>query len=124
MKDINDLSYKIIGCAYEVHKALGPGLLESTYEACLCYEFEKQGIKFEKQKDLPINYKGITLSNGYRMDVLVENTIILELKSVETLLPIHTAQLMTYLRLSEHNLGLLINFNVINLQTGIHRYII
>ena len=99
MKNINDITYKIIGCAYEVHKILSPGLLESTYETCLCYELEKQGLK-------------------------LEDSIVLELKSVENLLPIHTAQILTYLKLSEHNLGLLINFNVTNLQNGIHRYII
>ncbi len=124
MEDINELSYKIIGCAYEVHKILGPGLLESTYEACLCYEFEKQNIKFEKQKELVINYKGIDLNNGYRIDILVENTIVIELKSVEALMPVHTAQIMTYLKLSNRHLGLLINFNVTNLQHGIRRYII
>ena len=124
MKNINDITYKIIGCAYGVHKILGPGLLESTYETCLCYELEKQGLKFEKQKELMINYKGTTLNNGYRIDILVEDSIVLELKSVENLLPIHTAQILTYLKLSEHNLGLLINSNVTNLQNGIHRYII
>ena len=124
MKNINDITYKIIGCTYEVHKILGPGLLESTYETCLCYELEKQGLKFEKQKELMINYKGTTLNNGYRIDILVEDSIVLELKSVENLLPIHTAQILTYLKLSEHNLGLPINFNVTNLQNGIHRYII
>ena len=124
MKNINDITYNIIGCTYEVHKILGPGLLESTYETCLCYELEKQGLKFEKQKELMINYKGTTLNNGYRIDILVEDSIVLELKSVENLLPIHTAQILTYLKLSEHNLGLLINFNVTNLQNGIHRYII
>ena len=124
MKNINDITYKIIGCAYEVHKILGPGLLESTYETCLCYELEKQGLKFEKQKELMINYKGTTLNNGYRIDILVEDSIVLELKSVENLLPIHTAQILTYLKHSEHTLGLLINYNVTNLQNGIHRYII
>lgn len=123
MKNINDLSYKIIGCAFEVHRNLGPGLLESTYESCLCYELDKQDIKYERQKELTIDYKGITLSNGYRIDVLVEGLIVIELKSVEALLPIHTAQILTYLKLSKHSLGLLINFNVTNLQAGIHRYI-
>ena len=99
-------------------------MLESTYEACLCYEFEKQNIKFEKQKELVINYKGIDLNNGYRIDILVENTIVIELKSVEALMPVHTAQIMTYLKLSNRHLGLLINFNVTNLQHGIRRYII
>lgn len=123
MKNINDLSYKIIGCAFEVHRNLGPGLLESTYESCLCYELDKQDIKYERQKELTIDYKGITLSNGYRIDVLMEGLIVIELKSVEALLPIHTAQILTYLKLSKHSLGLLINFNVTNLQAGIHRYI-
>lgn len=123
MKNINDLSYKIIGCAFEVHRNLGPELLESTYESCLCYELDKQDIKYERQKELTIDYKGITLSNGYRIDVLVEGLIVIELKSVEALLPIHTAQILTYLKLSKHSLGLLINFNVTNLQAGIHRYI-
>lgn len=124
MMTLNDLSYKIIGCAYEVHKALGPGLLESTYEACLCYELDQIGIGVERQKPLSINYKDIKLDNGYRIDILVENQIVVELKSVEELLPIHTAQLLTYLKLSERPLGLLINFNVINLQKGIRRYVL
>ena len=124
MEDINQLTYQIIGCAYEVHKTLGPGLLESTYETCLCYELEKAGIKYEKQKELMINYKGVRLDNGYRIDILVENDIIIELKSVEALLPVHTAQIMTYIKLSKKRIGLLINFNVTNLQNGIHRYII
>ena len=120
--ELNELTYKIIGCAYDVHKALGPGLLESTYEKCLCFELEKLGIKHEKQKELPINYKGITIDNGYRIDILVEDKIVIELKSVEILQPIHSAQLMTYLKLSQKQLGLLINFNVTNLQNGIRRY--
>ncbi|MBR5613544.1 MAG: GxxExxY protein [Bacteroidaceae bacterium] len=120
--ELNELTYKIIGCAYNVHKALGPGLLESTYEKCLCFELEKLGIKYEKQKELPINYKGITIDNGYRIDILVEDKIVIELKSVEILQPIHSAQLMTYLKLSQKQLGLLINFNVTNLQNGIRRY--
>ena len=120
--DLNELSYKIIGCAYDVHKILGPGLLESTYEKFLCFELEKLGIKYERQKELPINYKGMTLDNGYRIDVLVEDKIVIELKSVDTLQPIHSAQLLTYLKLSQKPLGLLINFNVTNLQHGIRRY--
>lgn len=124
MKSRNELSYEIIGCAYEVHKTLGAGLLESTYEMCLCYELEKAGIVFERQKELPVNYKGITLNCGYRIDILVEKQIIIELKSVEALLPVHTAQIMTYMKLSNHSLGLLINFNTTNLQNGIKRYII
>lgn len=121
---MNDLSYQIIGCAYEVHKTLGPGLLESAYETCLCHELDRIGIGFERQKDIPINYKGITLNSGYRIDILVENQIVIELKSVEELLPIHTAQLLTYLKLTGCPLGLLINFNIVNLQKGIRRYIL
>lgn len=124
MKNRDELSYEIIGCAYEVHRTLGAGLLESTYEMCLCYELEKAGIAFERQKELPVNYKGITLNCGYRIDILVEKQIIIELKSVEALLPVHTAQIMTYMKLSNHSLGLLINFNTTNLQNGIKRYII
>ena len=120
--DLNELSYKIIGCAYDVHKILGPGLLESTYEKCLCFELEKLVIKYERQKELPINYKGMILDNGYRLDILVEDKIVIELKSVDTLQPIHSAQLLTYLKLSQKPLGLLINFNVTNLQDGIRRY--
>lgn len=122
--ELNDLSYKIIGCAYEVHKNLGVGLLESTYEACLCKELASQNIHFERQKELAIFYKGEKLEKGYVIDVLVENSIIIELKSVDALLPIHTAQIMTYLKLSKQKLGLLINFNVINLQNGIRRIIL
>ena len=122
MMDINELSYKVIGCAYDVHKILGPGLLESTYEKCLCFELEKLNIRHERQKELPINYKGMTLDNGYRIDILVEDKIVIELKSVDVLQPIHSAQLLTYLKLSQKPLGLLINFNVTNLQDGIRRY--
>ena len=120
--ELNELTYKIIGCAYDVHKALGPGLLESTYEKCLCFELEKLDIKYEKQKELPINYKGMTIDNGYRIDIMVEDKIVIELKSVDSLQPIHSAQLLTYLKLSRKPLGLLINFNVTNLQNGIRRY--
>ena len=122
VKDVNELSYKIIGCAYDVHKTLGPGLLESTYEKCLCFELEKLNLKYERQKELPINYKGMILDNGYRIDILVEDKIVIELKSVDILQPIHSAQLLTYLKLSQKPLGLLINFNVTNLQNGIRRY--
>ena len=83
--ELNELTYKIIGCAYDVHKALGPGLLESTYEKCLCFELEKLGIKYEKQKELPINYKGMTIDNGYRIDIMVEDKIVIELKKLQLL---------------------------------------
>ena len=120
--ELNELTYKIIGCAYDVHKALGPGLLESTYEKCLCFELEKLGFKYEKQKELPINYIGMTIDNGYRIDIMVEDKIVIDLKSVDSLQPIHSAQLLTYLKLSRKPLGLLINFNVTNLQNGIRWY--
>lgn len=123
-KDTNDLSFKVIGCAYEVHKELGAGLLESVYEACLCYELSKLNIAYERQKVLPVLYKDEKIDCGYRIDILVENKIIIELKTVENLLPIHTAQLMTYLRLSNIHLGLILNFHNINLQSGIRRFVL
>ena len=123
-KETNELAYKVIGCAYRIHQALGPGLLESAYETCLCHELSKENINFERQKEVPIIYNGCNLDCGYRIDVLVENKIIIELKTVETLLPIHTAQLMTYLKLSQVHLGLLMNFYTTNLQSGIKRYVL
>ena len=121
--DINKLSNKIIGAAIEVHKALGPGLLESAYEECLCYEFGLRDFSFERQKPLPVIYKGNKLDCGYRLDVVVENLIILELKSCEKIEPIHQAQLLTYLKLSGHSLGLLLNFNVPLMREGIVRIV-
>ena len=117
-----DLTGIILKKAYEVHTALGPGLLESTYEECLCYELSSYGLHIERQKTLPIEYKGIKIDNGYRLDIVVENKVVIELKSVDILQPIHSAQLLTYLKLSQKPLGLLINFNVTNLQNGIRRY--
>ncbi len=105
----------------EVHKALGPGLLESAYEDCLCRELELQGIAFEKQVPLPVTYKGMTLACGYRMDLVVEGELVVELKAVDALLPIHEAQLLTYLRLSGLKRGLLLNFHVSLLRDGIRR---
>jgi GxxExxY protein len=119
--DLNQLSSQIIGAAIEVHKNLGPGLLESAYEECLCHELGLRGILYERQKDLPIQYKGRNLTCGYRLDVVVESAIILELKSCERIEPIHEAQLLTYLKLSGLRLGLLINFNVGILKNGIRR---
>ena len=121
--DINKLSSKIIGAAIEVHKALGPGLLESTYEECLCYEFSLRRISYEKQKPLPVVYKDKKLDCGYRIDVVVENAIILELKACEKIEPIHKAQLLTYLKLSGLKLGLLLNFNVPIMRDGIVRIV-
>ena len=121
--DINELSSKIIGASIEVHKALGPGLLESAYEECLCHELGLQGVSFEKQKPLPIKYKGKGLGCGYRLDIVVEDAIILELKSCERIEAIHRAQLLTYLKLYGLNLGLILNFNVAMMRDGIVRIV-
>ena len=123
MVDINELSNKIIGAAIEVHKALGPGLLESAYEECLCHEFDLRDLRFERQKALPIIFKGKKLDCGYRLDVVVENAIILELKSCDSIDPIHRAQLLTYLKLSGLKLGLILNFNVVLMREGIVRIV-
>lgn len=120
---INNLSGIILDSAIEVHKNLGPGLLENVYEICLCKEFQKRNIKFSKQVLLPVHYKGEKLDCDYRIDILVENEIIIELKAVEIILPVHKAQLLTYLRLTNKNLGLLINFNVDKLINGYTRII-
>ena len=121
--DINQLSSKIIGASVEVHKALGPGLLESAYESCLCHELNQRGLSFENQKPLPVTYKGQKLDCGYRLDVVVENAIILALKSCDQIEPIHKAQLLTYLKLSGLKLGLLLNFNVPLMRDGIVRIV-
>lgn len=118
-----DLSEKIIGCAIEVHKNLGPGFLESAYEECLCYEFSREGLIFERQKSLSIEYKEITICNAYRVDLIVENSIIIEIKSVEAILPVHEAQLLTYVMLSGKKVGLLINFNEKALKNGLKRIV-
>ena len=121
---LNSISDKIIGAAIEVHKELGPGLLESVYEACLYHELKKQGVSVDCQVDLPIIYKGEITNKTYRIDMLVENCVIVELKSVDTINPIHEAQLLTYMKLLNINLGLLINFNVDILIKGIRRRIL
>ena len=123
MKELNDLTYKIIGCAYKVHKELGPGLLESTYEICMEHELRKANLKVKSQCALPIVYDTIKLEAGYRVDLLVEDCIIHELKAVNEITPTHKAQLMTYLKLSKLKLALLLNFNVKNMQNGINRII-
>ena len=115
---------KVIGLAIEVHRELGPGLLESAYEECLCYELEKSGLSFRRQVPLPVTYKEVQLECGYRMDVVVEEKLILELKTVEKLLRIHGAQLLTYLRLSGIKTGLLMNFNTALLKDGIQRMVV
>jgi GxxExxY protein len=120
-KDINDLTREVIGAAIEVHKALGPGLLESAYEECLCHELKLRGIQFERQVELPIEYKGTKLNCGYRMDIVANDQLILELKSCEALHPIYEAQLLTFLKLTHRKVGLLINFNVPVLKEGIKR---
>ena len=121
--DINKLSNKIIGAAIEVHKSLGPGLLESAYEQCLCHELNLQGLSFKSQKPLPVVYKGKRLDCGYRLDIVVDNAIILELKACEAILQIHKAQLLTYLKLSGLHLGLILNFNVPVMRDGIVRMV-
>ena len=118
---LNELSGKVIGACIEIHRELGPGLLESAYEECLAYELAKAGLRFERQKPLPIRYKEVQLDCGYRLDFLVEDALILELKSVAELHSIHEAQLLTYLKLENKSLGLLINFNVPVLKQGVKR---
>ncbi|NDP20852.1 MAG: GxxExxY protein [Paludibacter sp.] len=119
----NELSERIIGCAIQVHKSLGPGLLESAYLECLWFELKEIGLKVEKQKPLPLIYKDVKLDVGYRLDLLVENKVIIELKSVEALNDIHVAQVITYLKLSGCKLGLLVNFNVLRLVDGLKRLV-
>ncbi|MBI3778102.1 MAG: GxxExxY protein [Gammaproteobacteria bacterium] len=117
------LSKEVIGAAIEVHRNLGPGLMESAYEECLCYELAHRGIKYERQKLLPVAYKGTKLDCGYRLDVVVDDLVVLELKAVDQIQPIHSAQLLTYLKLSNLKLGILINFNVTALKNGIKRIV-
>ena len=123
-EQINKLTSKILECAFTVHTALGPGFLENAYEECLFYELKKAGLKVERQKALPLVYKEIKLDAGYRIDLLVENKVIVELKSVEALNDIHVAQVLTYLKLSKCEIGLLMNFNVKSLKNGIKRLIL
>lgn len=115
---------RIIGAAIEVHRHLGPGLLESAYEECLCWELTQAGVPFQRQVPLPVTYKDIRLDVGYRMDVVVDGAIVLEVKAVDTVLPIHEAQLLTYLRLSGARTGLLLNFNTVRLRDGITRMVL
>ena len=121
--DINDLTGEIIGAAIEIHKALGPGLLESTYEECLCVELGLRKMPYERQKEVPVQYKGVKLDCGYRLDLVVANEVIVELKACEKLEAIHEAQLLTYLKLTGIKVGLLINFNVPVLKDGIKRLV-
>jgi GxxExxY protein len=120
----NDITYKIIGAAIEIHKKVGPGLLESAYEASLAYDLKEMGFDVKTQHPLPFIYKEIKMEVGYRLDLLVNNLVIVEIKSVEHLAPVHHAQTLTYLKLSGKELALLINFNTAKLADGIHRFII
>ena len=124
MKDYDELTSKVIGCAIEVHRSLGPGLLESAYEKCLSFELSANNIRHYVQKELPVKYKGIDLDCDYRIDLLIEDKLIVELKSVEAILPIHEAQLLTYMKLAKISTGLLINFNVSLLKKGIKRFVL
>lgn len=119
----NEISKIIFDCALKVHKSLGPGLLESSYEECLFYELKKSGVHVEKQKSLPLIYEEVKLDIGYRIDIIVENKVIIELKAVEMLNDVHFAQLLTYLKLSDCKLGMLINFNVALIKNGIKRVV-
>ena len=118
------LTEQIIGAAIEVHRHLGPGLLESAYEECLCHELSLRGLAFERQLQLPVLYKGVSLDCGYKLDLVVEREVVLELKSVEKLLPIHEAQLLTYMRLGGYKVGLLLNFSVPLMKDGIVRRVL
>jgi GxxExxY protein len=118
---LNQITEQIIGCAIEVHRALGPGLLESAYEECLCYELSQKGLKFKRQVALPVVYKEVKLDCGYKMDIVVEDLVIIEIKAVQSLLPVHEAQLLSYLKSGNKPLGLLINFHVSVLKNGLKR---
>jgi GxxExxY protein len=123
MEELNKITEKILKCAFKVHTELGPGLLESAYEECLNYEIKQAGLLVEKQKALPLVYHDVKLDAGYRIDLLVENSVVVEIKSVEALTDVHTAQVLTYLKLSGCKIGLLLNFNVASLKNGIKRLI-
>ena len=120
---LDQITRRIIGAAIEVHKTLGPGLLESAYQACLAFELRERGLQVQEQEPLPIKYKNVRLDCGYRMDVVVENSIVVEIKAIEQLAPIHQAQLLSYLRLSGKRVGLLINFHARGLKQGVKRIV-
>jgi GxxExxY protein len=120
--ELNEITQKIIGCAIDVHKSLGPGLLESAYEECLAYELTNKGLNIKRQLPTPVIYKEIKLECGYRIDILVENSVVIELKVVDSINPVHEAQILTYMKFSNKSIGLLINFNVTVLKNGIRRY--
>ena len=120
-KETDKIASKIVDAAFAVHTTLGPGLLESVYEVCMLHELQKRGLKAERQVLLPVVYDGLRLDSGLRLDLVVENRVVVELKAVDTLLPVHKAQMLTYLKLSGHRLGLLVNFNSVLIKDGIHR---
>jgi GxxExxY protein len=122
--EVNEITHDILDSAFKVHTALGPGLLESAYQACLCYELKKKGYKVESEKPLPLVYEEVKLDCGYRIDILVENQVVVELKTVEQFSEVHQAQILTYMKLSKTKYGLLINFNVKSLKNGIKRFIL
>ena len=122
-EQVNRVTERVIGAAMRVHTALGPGLLESAYEACLAYELEQQEMRVERQKALAVVYRGLGIDCGYRLDLLVENAVVVELKSIEALERVHVAQVLTYLKFSKYPVGLLINFNVVSLKDGIRRLV-
>jgi GxxExxY protein len=122
--EFDELSQRVIGCAIEVHRTLGPGLLESTYRQCLSYELSHAQIPFQMELPIPVRYKDVLLDCGYRIDLIVRGDLIVEIKPVEMLLPIHQAQILTYMRLAKIPIGLLINFNVLKLQNGIKRFVL
>jgi GxxExxY protein len=124
VKNLNQLTDTIIGAAMEVHRGLGPGLLESSYEMCLCRELSIRGIPFERQVPIPVEYKGVQLDCGYRADIVVDGAILVEIKAIDSLLPIHDAQLLSYLKLGGWKIGLLINFNVELLKHGLRRRVL
>lgn len=121
--EINQISGQVVDAAIKVHSVLGPGLLESAYEGCLLFELHKRGLKAVSQIELPVKYEAVTIDVGYRLDIVVENAVVLELKAVESVLPIHQAQLLSYLKLSDTRLGLLLNFNVVKMKDGITRLV-
>jgi len=122
--EINQITHEILDSAYKVHTALGPGLLESAYKACLAYELRKNGLKVEEEKPIPLIYEEVKLDCGYRLDLLVEGAVVVELKTVDAFTDVHFAQILTYLRFADKKVGLLINFNVKSLKDGIKRFII
>jgi GxxExxY protein len=123
-EDVDRVAHEIVDAVFRVHATLGPGLLESIYEICLAHELERRGLVFKRQCNLPVVYEGVTLESGLRLDFLVEDCVVVELKAVEQLLPLHKAQVLTYLKLSGHRLGLLINFNSALIKDGIKRIIL